>query len=79
MLGFLQNIGHTATNFLAAFGRIAIFTFAALRWAVAPPYYGQQLLRQIIDIGYFSLPVVGLTTLFSGMVSQLNNKILCNP
>ena len=38
-----------------------------------PPYYWQQLLRQIIDIGYFSLPVVGLTTLFSGMVLALQS------
>ena len=73
MLGFLQNIGHTAINFLAAFGRIALFTFTALRWVVTPPYYWQQLGRQILDIGYFSLPVVGLTTLFSGMVLALQS------
>ena len=73
MLGFLQNIGHTAINFLAAFGRIALFAFSALRWVVTPPYYGQQLGRQILDIGYFSLPVVGLTTLFSGMVLALQS------
>ena len=32
-----------------------------------------ELLRQAIDIGYFSLPVVGLTTLFSGMVIALQS------
>ena len=32
-----------------------------------------QLLRQILDIGFFSLPVVGLTTLFSGMVLALQS------
>ena len=73
MLGFLQNIGHTAIKFLAAFGRIALFTLSALRWIVIPPYYWQQLGRQIMDIGYFSLPVVGLTTLFSGMVLALQS------
>jgi ABC-type transporter Mla maintaining outer membrane lipid asymmetry permease subunit MlaE len=66
MHGFVQNIGRTALNFLAAFGRITLFSITAVRWIFTPPYYWQQLLRQIIDIGYFSLPVVGLTTLFSG-------------
>ena len=45
----------------------------AIRWIFTPPYYWQQLIRQIIDIGYFSLPVVGLTTLFSGMVLALQS------
>ena len=73
MHGFVQNIGRTALNFLAAFGRITLFSVTAVRWIFTPPYYWQQLLRQIIDIGYFSLPVVGLTTLFSGMVLALQS------
>ena len=73
MHGFVQNIGCTALNFLAAFGRITLFSATAIRWIFTPPYYWQQLLRQIIDIGYFSLPVVGLTTLFSGMVLALQS------
>jgi len=35
------------------------------------PYYFKQILNQIIDIGFYSLPVVGLTTFFSGMVLAL--------
>ena len=73
MTGFLQNIGRTSLNFLGAIGRLTLFTFAAIRWSFFPPYYLRQLLRQIIDIGYYSLPVVGLTTLFSGMVLALQS------
>ena len=73
MIAFLQNIGRTSLAFLAAIGRLAIFTAAAVRWTFQPPFYPRQLLRQIIDIGYFSLPVVGLTTLFSGMVLALQS------
>ena len=73
MTGFLQNIGQTAFNFLASVGKLTLFTLAAIRWTVQPPYYLRQLGRQIIDIGYFSLPVVGLTTLFSGMVLALQS------
>ena len=35
------------------------------------PFYFQQALKQILDIGFYSLPVVGLTTFFSGMVLAL--------
>ena len=73
MHGFVQNVGRTALTFFAALGRIALFSIMAIRWIFTPPYYWQQLLRQIIDIGYYSLPVVGLTTLFSGMVLALQS------
>ena len=73
MIAFLQNIGRTSLAFLAAIGRIALFTAAAIRWTLVPPFYLRHLGRQILDIGYFSLPVVGLTTLFSGMVLALQS------
>ena len=73
MIAFLQNIGRTSLAFLAVIGRIALFTAAAIRWTFVPPFYLRQLGRQILDIGYFSLPVVGLTTLFSGMVLALQS------
>ena len=38
-----------------------------------PPYFYRLILKQVIDIGYYSLPVVGLTTLFSGMVLALQS------
>ena len=31
-----------------------------------PPWYFSELGRQLIRIGYFSLPVVGMTALFTG-------------
>jgi phospholipid/cholesterol/gamma-HCH transport system permease protein len=73
MLNFIANIGKASLNFLASIGRLTLFAAAAIRWTFLPPYYGRQLLRQILDIGFFSLPVVGLTTLFSGMVLALQS------
>ena len=58
---------------MAAIGRVAVFTGNAVAQAVTPPWYGRLILRQMIDIGYYSLPVVGLTTLFSGMVLALQS------
>ena len=73
MIGFLRNIGRATLGFLGALGRIALFTANAVRWTFLPPFYLRQFLRQVLDIGYFSLPVVGLTTLFSGMVLALQS------
>ena len=71
MLAFLQRIGGVFLDFLAATGRIAVFGGASLGHAMRPPYYPRLILRQMVDIGYYSLPVVGLTALFTGMVLAL--------
>ena len=73
IIALLQNIGHAAFRFLAVIGKVSLFTFASIRWTIMPPYYMRQLGRQMLDIGYYSLPVVGLTTLFSGMVLALQS------
>jgi phospholipid/cholesterol/gamma-HCH transport system permease protein len=56
---------------LAASGRMALFTLSAVSHCVRPPIYPRLILRQMVDIGYYSLPVVGLTALFTGMVLAL--------
>ena len=35
--------------------------------------YRQQIVRQMLEIGYYSLPVVGLTAIFTGMVLALQS------
>jgi phospholipid/cholesterol/gamma-HCH transport system permease protein len=54
-------------NLLQPIGR------ASVSHCVRPPIYPRLIGRQLIDIGYYSLPVVGLTTLFSGMVLALQS------
>ena len=73
MLGLIRNIGQASLSFLGAVGKLSLFTIAAVRWSVMPLFMDRQLGRQILDIGFFSLPVVGLTTLFSGMVLALQS------
>ena len=64
-------IGRAAMALLAAIGRLAIFTGRALAAVVSPPVYGRLFLQQVLRIGYFSLPVVGLTAFFTGGVLAL--------
>ena len=69
----LAAIGRIFLGFLAATGRITIFTGRALSHCVRPPFFPRLILRQMIDIGYYSLPVVGLTAVFTGMVLALQS------
>ena len=70
---FLAAVGRATLGFLAALGRLIIFTALAIWHGLLPPYYGRQIVRQMIDIGYYSLPVVGMTALFTGMVLALQS------
>ena len=54
---------------LAAFvsiGKVTVFTWRTLVRAVLPPYYPLRLFEQLMQIGWYSLPVVGLTAVFTG-------------
>ena len=70
---FLQAIGRAFLTLLATIGRLVVFLGTVLASAVRPPFYPRQMLRQITEIGYYSLPVVGLTTVFTGMVLALQS------
>ena len=59
-------LGHLVIEALASIGRVTRFAARALAHAVLPPYYPTRLLEQLLVIGYFSLPVVGLTAVFIG-------------
>lgn len=69
----LQAVGRLFLSFLGTVGRLVIFTGKGLAAAVQPPFYFRNLIRQMVEIGYFSLPVVGLTAIFTGMVLALQS------
>jgi phospholipid/cholesterol/gamma-HCH transport system permease protein len=71
MLDFLARVGRVFLAFLGAAGRLALFALKALSHCLRPPFYPRLIARQMIDIGYYSLPVVGLTALFTGVVLAL--------
>ena len=70
-MNFLAIIGRIVLAFMATAGRLAIFAGNALFHTATPPFYLRHLGRQMVSIGYFSLPVVGLTALFTGAVLAL--------
>ena len=70
---FINLIGKVFLNFLKAVGRFSIFLFAALRACFSFPIYVKNIFAQVIEIGFYSLPVVALTTLFAGLVIALQS------
>src|SRR5215469_9217873 len=64
-------IGRAVLALLAQTGRLALFTGNSLVSVIFPPVYFQLILQQILRIGFFSLPVVGLTAFFTGGVLAL--------
>jgi phospholipid/cholesterol/gamma-HCH transport system permease protein len=73
ILSPLEKLGAAALGFFGAVGRLAKFTGHSICHCFVPPFFPRLLMRQFIDIGYYSLPVVGLTTLFTGMVLALQS------
>ena len=73
MTDFLSAIGAVFIAFLAAVGRLTRFAAQALAAIFSPPYFPRLIARQVLYIGYYSLPVVGLTALFTGMVLALQS------
>lgn len=70
---FVQGVGATVLGFFSAVGRIADFAGRGIYHCFTPPFYPRLVWRQVIDIGYYSLPVVGMTALFTGMVLALQS------
>ncbi len=64
----LAIIGRVVLAFLAETGRLVLFTADAVSHVVRPPIYLRLIGQQMLRIGYFSLPVVGLTAFFTGAV-----------
>ena len=73
MTNFLQPIGAAVLVAVERIGRISIFAGESLLLAFRPPFYFRLVGRQLIDIGYYSLPVVGLTAIFTGAVLVLQS------
>jgi phospholipid/cholesterol/gamma-HCH transport system permease protein len=64
-------IGQSTLGALRGTGHLLSFASAAIRHTVTPPFYPRLIFEQFVRIGYNSLPVVGLTAVFTGAVLAL--------
>lgn len=73
LLDVCTAIGGTILRFLQSVGRLSVFMGQSIAHVFLPPFFPRLILRQLIDIGYYSLPVVGMTAIFTGMVLALQS------
>lgn len=66
LLSPLAHIGRAVLGLLAATGRVTLFAIDGVSHIVRPPFYGREFLAALLNIGWLSLPVVGLTAFFTG-------------
>lgn len=59
-------VGRVTLAVLAAIGAVAIFAARAASHLVRPPFYPREFAQQLVQIGWLSLPVVGMTAVFTG-------------
>lgn len=69
--GFLASIGRTVLSLCQVTGALSLFTAAGVSHVFRPPFFWREFGAQVLRIGYFSLPVVGMTALFTGAALAL--------
>ena len=64
--GALAALGRPVLAGLAALGRVSLYAGQVLGHLLRPPFYGREFVHALVQIGWLSLPVVGLTAIFTG-------------
>lgn len=65
-MNILAAIGRATLSLFEEVGRVTLFLKDSLLQGLTPHYYLRQIAAQMMRVGYFSLPVVGLTAFFTG-------------
>jgi phospholipid/cholesterol/gamma-HCH transport system permease protein len=73
LLAPVAAVGRGALAACAGAGAVTLFALEGLSHAVRPPFQARQFWRAFVDIAWFSLPVVALTAVFTGMVLALQS------
>ena len=64
-------LGRAVLGALQGVGAVVLFALEGVSHLFRPPFYSRLFLRHVVEIGYYSLPVVALTAIFTGMVLAL--------
>jgi phospholipid/cholesterol/gamma-HCH transport system permease protein len=68
----VRAVGRSTLALVRTAGRVALFAGRGVAALAGRPWYVEPFGRQLLQIGYFSLPVVGLTAVFTGAALALN-------
>jgi phospholipid/cholesterol/gamma-HCH transport system permease protein len=73
LLDPLAALGRGVIAACHAVGNLGLFALEAISHLLRPPFYGRLFWRAFVEIAWFSLPVVALTAVFTGMVLALQS------
>ena len=73
MNGWITTLGERFLNFIRYAGGVSVLFVRTIFWVFVPPLKRRQILDQMVKIGVDSLPIVFLTSLFTGMVLALQS------
>ena len=73
LLDPLAALGRAVIAACHAVGNLGLFALEAISHLLRPPFYGRLFWRAFVEIAWFSLPVVALTAVFTGMVLALQS------
>lgn len=71
IFGFITSIGSKTLEMIRSLGRLVLFAIEVLSHILRPPYYLREWGVAAMNVGYLSLPVVGLTSIFTGAALAL--------
>ncbi|KKB96668.1 putative phospholipid ABC transporter permease protein MlaE [Candidatus Arcanobacter lacustris] len=66
-------IGRIFISLITNIGKVVIFALRGVLGIFSRPFYFRNVITHIIDVGYFSLPVIGMTAIFTGAVLALQS------
>lgn len=70
-MNFLERLGRFFLHLFEETGLWFRMLVRTILWTFRPPFEGTEWLRQMVRVGVDSIPVVFLTTMFTGMVMAL--------
>ena len=69
----LAALGRGVIGAARATGALALFALEGLSHLLRPPIHWRMFVQALVEMAYFSLPVVALTAVFTGMVLALQS------
>ena len=72
-INYIKKIGDLSFGIFCSIGEIVLFFVECIKYIFIDKFYPKVFLTQLVKIGYNSLPVVGLTSIFTGMVLALQS------
>lgn len=71
MIGLFDTVGHRILVFAEEIGKVMFLLTRSIAWAFRRPLYLNNAVKQMLEVGVNSIPVVLITATFTGMVLAL--------